>query len=42
MKILKKDTITFKIIKFIQSFFSHKISIDIEAEGNAFFEKKGF
>ena len=38
----RKDTITFKIIKFIQSFFSHKISIDIEAEGNAFFEKKRF
>ena len=38
----RKNTLIFKIIRFIQNFFSHKLTVDIEGEGNAFFEKKKF
>ena len=41
-KIDRKNTLIFKSIKLIQNFFSHKLTIDIEGEGNAFFEKKKF
>ena len=40
--IKRKTSAIHKIIKFIQFFFSFSTSIDIEGEGNAFFEKKNF